>query len=153
MEHDPIEAPNTGPKRPLVLGWKERIALPEWGIPRLRVKVDTGARSSALDVVGYELIEVAGQGLLARLRLALSRKHPERIHVVEAPVLRQVLVRNSGGVAELRPLVETWARIGPVHKRIRLTVTQRSGLRFRMLLGRQALQSDFVVDVSKKYLL
>jgi hypothetical protein len=55
-------------------------------------------------------------------------------------------------VAELRPLVETWAQIGPLRKRIRLTVTQRKGLRFRMLLGREALQRDFVVDVSRKYM-
>jgi hypothetical protein len=142
-----------GTARPVRIGWKEYVELPELSPRRLKVKVDTGARTSVLDVADYELLEVPGRGQVARLRLALSRKHPERVRVVEVPVLRTVVVRNSGGVPEVRPLLETTLRLGPVTKRIRLTVTNRSPMRFRMLLGRLALAGDFVVDVSAKYLL
>jgi hypothetical protein len=140
-------------RQPVLIGWKEYVDLPEWNRRRIRVKVDTGARTSVLDVASYELEQVPGRGLVARLRLALSRKHPERLTIIEAPVLRIVAVRNSGGLYEQRPVLETTVRLGPVCKRIRLTVTNRAGMRFRMLLGRQALAEDFLVDVSQKYLL
>jgi hypothetical protein len=142
-----------GAARPVRIGWKEYVELPEWGLRRVRAKADTGARTSVLDVAGYELLDVPGGGRVARLRLALSRKHPERVTVVEAPVLGLIAVKNTGGMPEVRPLLETTLRLGPVCKRIRLTVTNRSHMRFRMLLGRLALAGDFVVDVSAKYLL
>jgi hypothetical protein len=142
-----------GPARPVAIGWKEYVDLPDWDLRRIKAKVDTGARTSVLDVAGYDLVEVPGRGLVARLRLVLHRKHPERVTVVEAPVLRMVHVRNSGGVQEQRPLLETTLRLGPVCKRIRLTITNRAHMRFRMLLGRHALAGDFVVDVGQKYLL
>jgi hypothetical protein len=50
-------------------------------------------------------------------------------------------------------VIETTVRLGPVTKRIQVTLTRRHGMRFRMLIGRQALADDFVVDVSRKYLL
>ncbi|HZU35519.1 MAG TPA: RimK/LysX family protein, partial [Gemmataceae bacterium] len=69
------------------------------------------------------------------------------------PVARMVVVCNSGGMREQRPLIEAEVQLGPVVKRIGLTVTNRAGMLFRMILGRQALAGDFVVDVSQKYLL
>jgi hypothetical protein len=139
-------------RRPLVIGWKEMVALPDWGVPRLRMKVDTGARTSAIDVLGYDIVEDDPGGRLVDLRLALDPRHLERVTVVRTPLLAMVVVSNSGGQRECRPLVETTMRLGPVTKRVRLTVANRATMRFRMLLGRQALLGDFLVDVSKKYL-
>ncbi|HXG13070.1 MAG TPA: RimK/LysX family protein [Gemmataceae bacterium] len=139
--------------RPLRIGWKEYLDFPEWGVRRVKVKIDTGARTSALGAISYDLVEAEGRGLIARLRLALRRKQPGRLTEVEVPVLRTVVVRNSGGMPELRPLLEVLVRLGPVSKRILVTVTHRSGMRFPMILGRRALEGDFLVDVSGKYLL
>lgn len=144
------EAP-AGP--PWLVGWKEYVDLPDWGVWRVRTKVDTGARTSALDVASYDLAEEPGRGLVATLRLALSRKHPGRLKEIRVPVVKIVTVINSSGMREQRPLVETTAWLGPCRKRIRLTITNRAGMRFRMILGREALATDLVVDVSKKYLL
>jgi hypothetical protein len=137
---------------PVLIGWKEYADFPEWGLRRVKLKVDTGARTSVLGVTDCEVREVDG-GLVARLRVPRGRKHPEHLLEIEVPVLRTVVVRNSGGASEERPLLETTIRLGPVVKRVRLTVTNRAGMRFRMLLGRLALAGDFVVDVSQKYLL
>jgi hypothetical protein len=139
--------------RPLLIGWKERLDFPAWGVRRLKAKVDTGARTSALDAASYELFHADSAGLCIRLRLALRHGHLGELLQVEAPVLRMVVVRNSSGMQEQRPLIEADVALGPVRKRIRLTVTNRAGMRFRVILGRQALAEDFVVDVSKKYLL
>jgi hypothetical protein len=139
--------------RPLLVGWKEYVDFPDWGIRRVKVKVDTGARTSALDVVEYELRRLDSQGLMIRLHLQLKSRHPDRLAVVEVPVLQMVAVTNPCGVREERPVIETRVRLGPISKIIRLTITNRSAMRFRMILGRLALANDFVVDVSKKYLL
>jgi hypothetical protein len=137
---------------PLLIGWKEYVDFPVWGVHRVKVKIDTGARTSALDVVRYDLRQTEA-GLVADLRLALHRKYPERVTVVSAPVLKLITVSSSTGTYETRPLIETVVRFGPVTKRVRLTVTNRSRMRFRMIVGRKALEGDFVVDVSKKYLM
>jgi hypothetical protein len=134
----------------LPIGWKERLDFPDWGLKRVRVKIDTGACTSALGASGYELVEVDGV-LTVRLRLALNRRRPTETVVVEAPVLRMVHVTNTGGGREERPMIETTIRLGTVRKRIRLTITSRTAMRFPMLLGREALAGSFVVDVSRKY--
>ena len=140
-------------RQPLRIGWKEHLEFIEWNLRRIRVKIDTGARTSALDVVRYELMEMAGGGLVATLYLALDSRHPGRFTRIHTPVLRTVVVRNSGGIKEERPLIETAVRLGPIHKRIRITITNRSRMRYRMILGREALANDFIVDVSRRYLL
>jgi hypothetical protein len=156
MTHGPSDEPAGAgpdrPDRPLRIGWKEYVALPDWNIRRLRAKADTGARTSVLDVASYDLYQAEGGGLMARLRLALWRKNVGRLRVLEVPVLRTVVVCNSGGMREQRPVIQARIRLGPVDKVIRLTVTNRANMRFRMLLGREALAGDFVVDVSEKYL-
>jgi hypothetical protein len=149
---NPVAAPGASLSAPRTIGWKEHVDFPDWGIRRVKVKIDTGARTSALDVLRYDLRQTEA-GLVADLCLALSRKHPERVTVVTAPVLKTVLVANSMCIREQRPLIETVIRLGPITKRVRLTITNRSGMLFRMILGRKALEGDFVVDVSRKYLL
>jgi hypothetical protein len=141
------------PHRPLLIGWKEYVAFPDWDIHRIKVKVDTGARTSALGVASYDLRQVEGRGLVADLQLALSQRHPERLTRVQAPVLQTIVVMNSSGLREQRLLIETRVQLGPVLKPIRLTITNRAAMRFRMILGRKALEGDFVVDVNQKYLL
>src|SRR5438105_13587392 len=98
-----METPCRGP---LVIGWKEYVDFVGWGIRRVKVKIDTGARTSALDVTSYDLREVDGQGLMAELRLALHRRHPNRLTTVRAPVLGMVVISNSSGIREQRPLIE-----------------------------------------------
>ncbi len=139
--------------RPLLIGWKEYIDFPDWDLRRIKVKIDTGARTSALGVVSYELRHEADRGLIAELHLALRRRHPEKLAVVQAPVLRMVVVSNSGGMKEQRPLIETRLRLGPVIKTVALTVTNRASMLFPVILGRKALEGDFLVDVSRKYLM
>jgi hypothetical protein len=122
--------------------------------------VDTGAWSSALDVGGYEL-EHTSQGAVVRLHLDVdhyrSRKGDasRRPNVIDvrAPVVAMAAVCNSGGQREVRPVVEAMVRLGAVQKTIRLTLTNRSSMRCRMILGREALAGTFLVDVGSKYLL
>jgi hypothetical protein len=151
-KESPAALPLESVPRPLHIGWKEFVDFPQWGVRRVKVKIDTGARTSALGVLSYELRETEG-GVVADLRLALSRKHPERVTTVSVPVLETVVVTSSTGAREARPRIEALIRMAPITKRIQLTVTNRAEMLFRMIVGRKALEGDFVVDVSKKYLL
>jgi hypothetical protein len=136
----------------VVIGWKELVDFPEWGLRRIRAKVDTGACTSALDATRYEFV-AEGNRKIVRLHLALDRRRPERIILVDAPLVRLTRVRNSGGGREERPVVEALLAVGPVRKRIELTVTNRAAMRFPILLGRAALAGDFLVDVARAHLL
>lgn len=138
-----------------VLGWKEEAALPEWGIKRLRVKLDTGAKTSAIHVSAMEVVghhERAGERLpVLGLVIPLSRVHPDRRAEVRADVIGYKSVRDSGAKAERRPVVRTRLVCGPVDADIDVTVTDRSGMIFRMILGREALAGRAVVDPEQGY--
>ncbi|MGH9676663.1 MAG: ATP-dependent zinc protease family protein [Candidatus Acidiferrum sp.] len=142
----------TSPGEPLTIGWKEYITFPEWGVPLVKAKIDTGARTSALDAKRCELIH-RSTGLLARLELSLIRRHPETVLVVELPVIRLVVVASSNGDRQERPVIETTICLGPITKRLELTVTDRSPMLMPVLLGRSALAGTFIVDALSKYLL
>lgn len=139
-----------------ILGWKEQASLPDLGITRLRVKLDTGARSSALHVEDLETVDehtVDGETLpvLAFTVLVGSRDDPERRRV-EVPAYGWRTVRDTGAQAERRPLIRTRVLCGPVDTVADITVTSRHGMNFRMLLGRLALQGRCLVDPQHGYL-
>jgi hypothetical protein len=138
----------------LQIGWKELVDLPELGLRRLKGKIDTGARTSTLHVQSLSYLERLADGShAAELILAPDRHDPSRLVTARARVLRQIEVRDSGGHLETRPLIETELVLGPVRKRIFVTLSDRSGMLFRMILGRKAVEGDFLVDPARKYLL
>jgi hypothetical protein len=130
-----------------LIGIAERIDLPEWGVRRLRVKIDTGARTSALHVDEVEELE----GDRVRFWVVLDRKRGRRVQV-EAPLARTARVRSSSGRAEKRYFVVTRMILGGVEKEIEISLASREPMIFRMLLGRTALAHDFLVDPSHRYL-
>lgn len=138
-----------------VLGWKEDAALPDWGIRLLRVKLDTGARTSAIHAEDVRIVghhEHDGQPLpVVRMRIPLSRVDTDRAVTVETPVVGFKSVRDTSATAERRPVVRTRLVCGPLDHEIDVTVTSRSGMIFRMILGRQALAGRVLVDTQRAY--
>ncbi|MGD2115414.1 MAG: RimK/LysX family protein [Acidobacteriota bacterium] len=141
------------PLRPRVLiGWKEYVALPDLGVPSLKAKVDTGARTSSLHVASYRTVADLGDGQAdLEIVLAPDRRRPERLVSSRVRQLARIQVTDSGGHSQHRPVIETTLVLGPVTKRIRLTLADRSTMLFRMLLGRKTLEQDFLIDVARKY--
>jgi hypothetical protein len=104
-------------------------------------------------VDSLEVLDVLPDGSeQVELVLGPDRRRPDLLVRAQARVLRRIRVIDSGGHPEVRPVIETELVLGPVRKRILLTLTNRSGMLFRMILGRKALEGDFRVDVSGKYL-
>lgn len=146
-EPEPVDRPR------VLIGWKEYVALPDLGVPVLKAKVDTGARTSSLHVVSFRTVEDHGHGRAdLEIVLAPNRRHPERLVTARVPQIARIRVTDSGGRSHLRPLIETTLVLGPVTKSIRMTLADRSTMLFRMILGRKTLEGDFVIDVARKYL-
>lgn len=138
-----------------ILGWKEQAWLPEWGV-RLRVKLDTGARSSALHVEDLTVVDHYEEDGQVRpvLRFAVlvgSRDRPRRRWVI-TPAVGRRWVRDTGARAEHRHVVRTRIVCGPLDRVAELTITDRSGMNFRMILGRTALEGACLVDPAHGYL-
>jgi len=127
-------------KQLTTIGWREWASLPEWGL-EVRAKADTGARSSAIDCSNIEELP----GNLVRFTLRLSRK-TNRDLTLEAPIAMRKHVRSSTGHGHDRLFVETTLRIGGREKNILVSLTCRKRMIHRMLLGREALSGDFLVD-------
>jgi hypothetical protein len=130
------------------VGWTEYVALPEWGIPAVRAKMDTGARSSALHV---DEVEDLGRGRVS-FDVVIDRKRSHRRKRVVARVQRRARVRSSNGEYETRLFVTTRMQLGPVERDVEFSLVDRSRMIHRVLLGRTALEHVFV-DVSHRYLL
>jgi len=134
---------------PLIIGVTEYVDIPAWRILKLRAKIDTGARSSALHV---ENIRELGGGRV-RFDVRLSRSESDRRVTVESRIARRGQVRPSSGEPEERIFVAVKVRIGPVERVIELSLVDRGRMIFRMLIGRRALAHAFLVDPGRRYVL
>lgn len=130
-----------------VIGWKESIDLPGLRIKNMLAKADTGARSSALDVKNIEELE----GGRVRFDIVLDRKDRTRTKTVVAKIAHQKHVRSSNGQVHERYFIKTKIRIGTKTKEVDFSLVCRKAMVCRILLGREALENDFLVDSSRKY--
>ena len=136
---------------PIVMGWREWVHLSDLGIRWIKVKIDTGARTSALHAEDIEYFKRRGDTWVRFTvhPLQRSRLRPSR---VSAEVLEMRKVRSSNGKQELRPVIETTIDVGKVEWTIELTLTGRDAMGFRMLLGRQAMRGHSLVDPGRSFL-
>ncbi|MCP5326396.1 MAG: ATP-dependent zinc protease [Oceanospirillaceae bacterium] len=145
-----IKSNKKAPKQ--TIGWYEHIQLPELGLSACPAKVDTGARTSALHADKIEAFERDGENWV-RFSVRFKSDKVMLNTQCEARLVEKRVVSNSGGHRQQRYVIKTLARLGQQEWPIEITLTHRGTMKFPMLLGRTALSSRFVVDVSRSNLL
>ncbi len=137
---------------PVTLGWREWVGLPELGLPLIKAKVDTGARTSALHAFQVERFAQDGQDWL-RFAVHPLQGRDDLVVRCAAPLLDRRRVTDSGGHREERPVIAAALVVGAARWPIELTLTDRDSMRFRMLIGRTALSARALVDVRQSFLM
>lgn len=132
-------------------GWREWVQLPEVGIPWIKAKLDTGARTSAIHAYEITPFEKDG-GRWVRFRVRPWQESIEDEVVVECPVHDVRSIRSSSGHVQERYVVKM--RLELVGRRVtaEVTLSNRDQMGFRMLIGRQALRRRFLVDSGSSFL-
>ena len=136
----------------LIVGWREWVGLPGLGLPAVKAKVDTGARTSAIhafDIVRETDADGTEQAVFSIHPLQRERAIVRRCR---APLVDVRRVTDSGGHTEERLFVRTELALGPLRREIEITLTERHDMLFRMLLGRTSLVPDVRVDPARSFL-
>lgn len=135
----------------LIVGALETCCLPELGISDLQIRVDTGAKTSSLHVDDIEKERKDGK-LGASFNIHPDIYDVNKIVRCWAPIIDIRQIKSSNGKSEQRLVIKTLIKLGEVEKEIEVTLTDRSEMSYLMLLGRQGMGTDFLVDPSASFL-
>lgn len=135
----------------ITIGWREWVSLPQLGIPAIKAKVDTGARTSAVHAVDIKPYKHDDGSDWVDFTIQPIQRNSSVQRRCKAPVLDVRRVTDSGGHRSDRYFISTDIRIGSIIRRIELTLSQREDMLFRMLLGRTAMVPGIVVVPQLSY--
>lgn len=133
-----------------IIGWREWVGLPDFGIEAIKVKVDTGARSSSLHASKLREFERDGEKWV-RFKVHPIQRNKDITVEIEARIIEYRSVRSSSGKASIRPVVITQLTLLGITWPVELTLASRDKMGFRMLLGREAFRGRFLVDAGNSY--
>lgn len=139
-------------KKDIIIGAEEWCAFPNLSIPAIKARVDTGARTSSLHAFNIQTFR-KGDQLWASFEVHPIQDNRRTTLRCEAEVCDRRLVKSSSGVSEKRYVIKTLLEMGNEKWEIEVTLSNRDAMGYRMLLGREAIQSHFLVNPNKKFLL
>lgn len=135
----------------LLIGWREWVSLPQLGLPAIKAKIDTGARTSAIHAFDIERIKKDGGQDWLMFSIQPIQRNISIVRRCEAQLMDIRRVTDSGGHAGDRYFIETELTIGSHTRTIEMTLSQRTDMLFRMLLGRTAMVPGLQVDPSLSF--
>lgn len=133
-----------------IVGWREWVCLPDLGLARIKAKIDTGARTSALHAFSLQPFVENGKNRI-RFDIHPLQHNTELVVTCVADIVDKRLVTDSGGHEEERYVIETPITIAGQTWPIEITLTERENMLFRMLLGRRALRKHFIVNPARSF--
>ena len=135
---------------PFIIGWEEWVALPDLGLPAIKAKVDTGARTSALHAHQIEPFGPISAPLVRFCVHPIANRTDIEI-TCSAPIVDRRDVTSSNGDRETRFVILTAIRMGARSWPVEITLTNRETMSYRMLIGRQAIKDDMFVDPASSF--
>ena len=133
----------------LLIGWREWAKLPDLDIPLIKVKIDTGAKTSALHAYDINIVKLQGKDF-AQFVLHPLQRNDDICRTVCAEIVGMRTVKSSSGHKEERVVIRSTIQIGDYAWEIDITLTNRDIMHHRMLLGRKAM-SKLLVSPTKSY--
>lgn len=137
--------PNQASAR-IVAGWIEQAVFvsPKNSAETLfEVKLDTGATTSSFNTGGkFEEFKRAGKPWV---RFSI-RNHENQLFEIESLIVRYATVKRTGVPAEKRPVIILKSCLGGFEIDSEFTLTDRSDMDYPVLIGRNFMQSDVLVD-------
>ncbi|HSX20975.1 MAG TPA: RimK/LysX family protein [Gammaproteobacteria bacterium] len=134
-----------------IIGWREWVAFPDLGIEKIKAKIDTGARSSALHAYDIQVYKTKTGKVRAKFFVHPLQKNSKCSIPCHADVIDQRYVKSSSGQKELRTTILTNLLLGAQTWPIEITLTNRDSMGFRLLIGRTALRRKFLVDPQRSF--
>ncbi len=136
----------------LVVGSEEWCSFPELGIPIIKARVDSGAKTSALHAINIAPF-IKDDSNWVKFDINPIQNNSKTIIHCEAPLIDKRIVKSSSGYREQRYVIQTNLKIGESVWPIEMTLTNRDTMGFRMLLGREAMSGRILVDPEQQFLL
>nr|WP_315142259.1 30S ribosomal protein S6--L-glutamate ligase [uncultured Flavobacterium sp.] len=136
----------------VILGSEEWCSFPELGIPTIKARVDSGAKTSALHAINIAPF-IKNESNWVKFDINPIQNNLKTVIHCEAPLVDKRIVKSSSGFREQRYVIQTHLKIGDSKWPIEMTLTNRDSMGFRMLLGREAMSGRVLVDPEQKYLL
>lgn len=115
------------------------MGLPELGIAELRAKIDTGARTSALHAVDFEVHERDG---VAWVEFHVPLPGVPRSERCTRRIIDDRPIKNTSGVPEHRYIIETMLVLGRRRWNIEISLADRENMEFDLILGRTAIRGQ-----------
>ncbi|CAA6807611.1 MAG: hypothetical protein sometimes fused to ribosomal protein S6 glutaminyl transferase [uncultured Sulfurovum sp.] len=131
-----------------IIGRRERISILDLELYDLDAKVDTGADSNALHCDHIEIDEhqMVHFTLLDEVHESYHGKR------MKMPLHKLKLIKSSNGEVQERPSIKVDVEFfGKKYKTV-ISLTNRSDMKFPMLIGRKFMEKRFLVDVSQENL-
>jgi len=145
-------AKKTPVKAKTIIGWREWCRLDALNLPPIAAKIDTGAKTSSLHAYRPKyFVQDGADWVEFGVHPVRKKRDPEII--CRAKLLEMRSVVSSNGIAQQRPVIETFLTLGHQTFKTEFTLSNRDEMGFRMLIGRQALAKRFVVDSSLSWAL
>lgn len=136
----------------VIVGSEEWCAFPQLGIPTIKARVDSGAKTSALHAVNISPFQRDGENWV-KFDINPIQNNTKTVIHCQAPLVDKRIVKSSSGFREQRYVIKSEIKIGTADWDVELTLTNRDSMGFRMLLGREAMSGRILVDPEQKYLL
>ncbi len=136
----------------LIAGWREWGQLPDLNVEKIKVKLDTGAKTSSLHAFDLSLFTHMGKDWL-QFDVHPFQDDESITHTCTSPIVDYRWITSSSGHSQKRFIIETTLKLGDFSSLIEISLANRDEMGFRMLVGRNALKGRILVDPSHSFLL